>query len=174
VSTSSVRLQGRHVTKPAARVGATGLTCRRPQCVLLLYLLYQLVKRCCSKTVFSCCNNRHDCEEFTVPVSKCHVGLALRRQDWAAVQTYDWLTFTGSIARSTDSVSLSTLGTDFFTTEKFSEWITETLCCWYGNKSLNFVSWLWASDVHSWQDSWTNNYLLWERITLVHSVRTAC
>jgi hypothetical protein len=49
-----------------------------------------------------------DCIELRVAIINCQVHLALQGPEWAAVQTFDELILNGSIARSTDSVSLST------------------------------------------------------------------
>ena len=50
-----------------------------------------------------------------------------------------------SDAGRTVSISFSTLGTYFFATTNFNEWTTKPLCWGYGKKSLDYLSWQWAS-----------------------------
>ena len=61
-------------------------------------------------------------------ITNFHVELAPQGLDWVAMQILARLTFTGSkVSNSTVSISLSTLGTDFFATKIFNEWITKAL-----------------------------------------------
>jgi hypothetical protein len=79
--------------------------------------------------------------KLTAVIIDCHAEPAPQRPYWAVVQIIDRLTITGSTASSTVSVSLSTLGTDFFATKNISEWITKVLCCCYGYKRMDCLSW---------------------------------
>jgi hypothetical protein len=48
-------LQGWHVARLAAGVGATGLTCHRPQCALLHYSFLPVIRQLAKQVLFKDC-----------------------------------------------------------------------------------------------------------------------